>query len=201
VYGDKEIARNDKITVRYIGNFYGCRQPHGFLKALQQFPHEQRPQIRIEFIGSSTQSLRETIRTLGLDDVVFTFPPVSYRDSLRLMSSADILLVIDAPTEKNPFLPSKLIDYIGASKPILGITPPGTSQKLIEEMGFLVAHPDNLVAIVTKLMQTIEKVSKKNSPCIPVNIRNRYLPSVVGERMRRILEKPLQNLQQGERTV
>jgi hypothetical protein len=43
---------------------------------------------------------------------------VGYQESLKLMSEADALLVIDAPADQSVFLPSKLIDYIGAGRPI-----------------------------------------------------------------------------------
>lgn len=180
--------RNEKITLRYIGNFYGNRKPDSFLKALQLLSPEQRAQMRVEFIGSSTESIKDIICVSKLEDTVFTYPAVSYIKSLELMHSADILLIIDAPTEKSPFLPSKLIDYIGANKPIFGITPPGTSQKLIEEMGFLVADSKNVSDISNKLMQMIESFSKNKSKRVPPNIRDRYLISTVGEQIKSILE-------------
>ena len=43
--------------------------------------------------------------------------------SLELMKTSDMLLLIDAPAEKNLFLPSKFIDYLGAERPIWAITP------------------------------------------------------------------------------
>lgn len=180
--------RNEKVTLRYIGNFYGNRKPDSFLKALQLLSPEQRAQMRAEFIGSSTESIKGTIYVSKLEDTVFTYPTVSYIKSLELMHSADILLIIDAPTEKSPFLPSKLIDYIGANKPIFGITPPGTSQKLIEEMGFLVANSRDVSDISNKLMQMIENFSKNKYKNIPSNIRDRYLISTVGDQIKNILE-------------
>ena len=68
-------------------------------------------------------------------------PTVDYLTSLSLMSCADGLLVIDAPAETSVFLPSKLIEYIGAARPALGITPPGAASKLITELGGWVADP------------------------------------------------------------
>jgi hypothetical protein len=118
LYCQHGYPANEKIILRYIGNFYGKRQPYCLLKALRQLSSEYRAFFRIEFIGISTDSLLEMIQNYGLDGVVFINPPVSYLDSLNLMSTADVLLIIDAPTERSPFLPSKLIDYIGANKPI-----------------------------------------------------------------------------------
>ena len=42
-------------------------------------------------------------------------PRVPYDESLRLTRDADALLVVDAPSaEPSVFLPSKLVEYIGA---------------------------------------------------------------------------------------
>ena len=188
LYFHQADHRNEKITLRYIGNFYGNRKPDSFLKALQLLSPEQRAQIRVECIGSSTESIQNIIGVSKLEDTVFTYPAVTYIKSLELMHSADILLIIDAPTEKSPFLPSKLIDYIGAEKPIFGITPPGTSQKLIEEMGFLVADSRDILDISNKLIHMMENFSKNKSTKVPPNIRDRYSISTVGEQIKSILE-------------
>ena len=46
-----------------------------------------------------------------------------------------MLLVIDAPADESLFLPSKLIDYLPARKPILGLTPArGASADLIRAL-------------------------------------------------------------------
>ena len=127
------------------------------------------------------------IRVSKLDHIVFIHAPVSYIQSLELMRSADILLIIDVLAEKSPFLPSKLIDYIGANKPIFGVTPPGTSQKL-EKMGFLVANPSNISEIANKLIYMIEKFSKDKLKNIPSSVRDRYSVSTVGAQMKIILK-------------
>ena len=188
LYPSQKDYGNEKITLRYIGNFYGNRQPDGLLSALQILSREQRAQMRVEFIGSSTESIKDMISFFKLEDTVFAYPTVTYIKSLELMHSGDILLIIDAPTEKSPFLPSKLIDYIGANKPIFGITPPGTSQKLIEEMGFFVADSRDVSDISNKLMQMIESLSNNKSKKVPQNIRDRYSISTVGEQIKSILE-------------
>ncbi|HCU07009.1 MAG TPA: hypothetical protein DIC42_05475 [Holosporales bacterium] len=188
LYTQKENIANERIIFRYIGNFYGNRQPDSLLKALQLLSTEQRAQFRIEFFGSSTESLQVMISEYKLEDTVFAYSSVSYIKSLELMHSADMLLIIDAPTEKSPFLPSKLIDYIGSDKPIFGITPPGTSQKLIEEMGFLVADSRDISDIANKLKKIIEICYKDKVKKIPSSIRSRYSISTVGELIKEILE-------------
>jgi hypothetical protein len=59
---------------------------------------------------------------------------VDYLKSLELMKTADYLILIDAPSEtKSIFFPSKLVDYIGANKPIVVISPDGTSRRVALE--------------------------------------------------------------------
>lgn len=59
-------------------------------------------------------------------------PEVGYLDTLARGSGA--LLVIDAPScGDSIFLPSKLIENIGARRPVWPIIPPGTSAELVSE--------------------------------------------------------------------
>ena len=59
------------------------------------------------------------------------------------MKTADCLLVIDAPFENSIFFPSKLVDYMGANKYVLGITPEnGTASKIIKNIGGKIVNPN-----------------------------------------------------------
>jgi hypothetical protein len=103
--------------------------------------------VRFEIIGAHDSQLVSRAGGDLLPEGLFALrPAVPYRESLRLMAAADGLLVIDAPAEVSVFLPSKLIDYLGAARPILGLTPPGAASALIEQLGGLVAHPSDTAA-------------------------------------------------------
>lgn len=188
LYGKTDSSFNKKLTIRYIGNFYGDRQPDSLFKALQRLTLHKKELFRVEIIGSSTSDLDLRIKLYSLENIVFLYPPVSYIDSLKLMQKADVLLIVDAATDISPFLPSKLIDYIGANKPILGITPPGASQKLLDEMNFLVADPRNISEISNKLAQIIKNFSRNRFEYIQPSIRDRYSISTVGEQIKSILK-------------
>ncbi len=179
--------KQDKIfQIRYLGNFYGDRQPDSLFKALKIIPKRALKNIQIEFVGSGTKN---TIKSYGLERNVITKSSIDYLKSLKLMKESDLLLIIDAPAKISPFLPSKLIDYIGANKPIFGITPQGTSQKLITEMGFLTAPPNNPKEISEKLFQMIKKMQLTNGLSIPQKIRDKYSIDVVGQKMLDLLTK------------
>ena len=151
LYGDGgRPAEGDRLVVRYVGNFYGTRSPEPLFRALEALLADDPralDDVRFEIIGAHDAQLVGRAGGDRLPDGLFALrPSVSYRESLRLMAAADGLLVIDAPADVSVFLPSKLIDYLGAARPIFGLTPPGAARSLIEELGGPVAHPSDTPA-------------------------------------------------------
>jgi glycosyltransferase involved in cell wall biosynthesis len=146
---DEERTRSDdaRIVVRHVGNFYGVRTPAPLLRALAALADADESLLRgvaFELIGVTDSSLvaREVAESLPAG-LVKTTPPVGYRESLRLMSEADGLLIVDAPADVSVFLPSKLIDYLGAARPVFGFTPRGAARKLIERLGGWTVDPSD----------------------------------------------------------
>lgn len=132
-------------VLRYLGNFYGHRTPVPLFRALQAILAAEPALldgVHVELVGQMPRRMRlhPTLRGLpeGLVRLVDTVP---YSQSLRLMSDADLLLLIDGPDDLSVFLPSKLVEYLGAGTPIFGIVPPGTSSKLLARVGAPVADP------------------------------------------------------------
>ena len=145
LFPEIKIPSSERITIRYLGDFYGPRTPAPLLKALDQMlksdPEFLRG-VKFEFIGNlSASGLNKNEMDSFSRDLIEVRSPVSYLESLALMVEADGLLVIDAPSKRSVFLPSKLIEYIGAQRPIFGMTPPGTAATLIGELGGWVADP------------------------------------------------------------
>jgi hypothetical protein len=65
--------------------------------------------------------------------------------------------VIEAPNpEPNPFLPSKLVDYLMFNKPILALSPPaGATADLLRQLSYPVVPPDNLAMIRCALVDIV----------------------------------------------
>jgi Glycosyltransferase Family 4 len=139
-------ASRDRLILRHLGKFYGERSPEPFLRACAELSRTQ-PELvsrfRVEFIGSIPERLLRRMGSLGLPPEFASFhEAVPYLEAIRLMQTADALLVLDAPHARNVFFPSKLADYLGTAKPILAITPPGTSARLVHAAGGWVIPPD-----------------------------------------------------------
>jgi glycosyltransferase involved in cell wall biosynthesis len=153
------------LTIRFLGDLYQHRTPKPLFEALRQLAQSDLSlvkQFRFEIIGDVHQM---DLRHLGYGhlekDLVIFKPRVNYEESLELMTSASGLMVIDAPVRKScksVFLPSKLIEYIGAGLPILGLTPPGTAADLIRNLGGWIADPGDPVALKSVMREFLSFV-------------------------------------------
>ena len=156
--------QESKITIRYLGDFYGPRTPKPLYEAIRQLLDSNPSSladVRFELIGNlGLRPANEGIVDGIPPEMVSIKPPVGYLESLALMRASDGLLVIDAPADQSVFLPSKLIDYIGSERPIFGISPPGTATKLIAELGGWIANPADNAAVRDQLAAFIEFLRK-----------------------------------------
>lgn len=132
--------KTEKIRFLHTGHFYGIRTPLPFLRVLARLNREidLAQKAEIIFYGNMAEEYLEFIKAnkMGFVKVRKTIP---YLKSLAEMREADYLLLIDAPlkdSSESIFLPSKLVDYLGSSKPIIGITPSnGASARVLRETG------------------------------------------------------------------
>jgi len=133
-------------------------------------------------IGSTpAEFLSPAFRSLP-PGLVKVLPPVDYRTSLALMRSADLLLNIDAPFKNSIFLPSKLVDYIGAERPVLGISPTGTASRVIRELGGWVAAPDEPETVAATLELVLPQIERgRGASWGDPAIRRSYAASAVTE--------------------
>ncbi|MDD5071980.1 MAG: glycosyltransferase [Patescibacteria group bacterium] len=132
-YPEVRKTDSDKFIISYIGAFYEQRNPELLFKALQKIMNKRSDftrKFKIELIGAandyagySAASIAKMADLYGLKDNIEIIPPVSYEESLKHMKLSDCLVVIDADMPDSPFLPSKVVDYAGSGKAILGITP------------------------------------------------------------------------------
>lgn len=144
---------NSRLTFTYTGNFYyGIRTPLGLFKALYNILSKQ-PEIQdfidIQIVGTLHKDYQDTILKLGIEKVVSTVDTVPYLKSLEYIQNADVLLLIDAPSETpSIFLPLKLVEYAAFKKPILGITPvEGASASLIKHLRGIIVSPEDVSGI------------------------------------------------------
>lgn len=159
LYPPQHRRSDRQILMRYVGVLFGRRSPESLFQALERLIDRYpawRERLRFEIVGSVPPDMlaSRAARALG-PEMLAVLPTVSYVESLRLMREADLLVLIEADTRLNLFVPSKLSDYIGAERPILGLAPPGGSFDLLGQVGASVAAPSDVDAIAAALHQTL----------------------------------------------
>jgi glycosyltransferase involved in cell wall biosynthesis len=150
------------LRLVFAGRFYaGIRTPTPLLRALARL-NARDPlagQLEVLFIGPHVQQYERDAAVLGVDSLVQFRGRVPPAEAARAAADADVLLVIDAPSDgPSVFLPSKLIDYLPFKKPILGVTPAsGASARLLRRLGCPVAPPDDVDAIAAALAGLVRR--------------------------------------------
>ncbi|PJX25516.1 hypothetical protein CAP48_05580 [Advenella sp. S44] len=143
---------SEKFIIGHLGTLYHVkRTAEPVLRAvdrlLEIYPHYKNT-FEILFYGGSPCSHDVSVHAFMKNRNHVRFEdPISYMDSLRMMQNCDALLLIDGIFDKqeddldcNPFLAGKLADYMGAQRPIIGITmPKGPSYDILTASGNLVA--------------------------------------------------------------
>ncbi len=110
-----KTVKNDRLRMLYTGAFYGPRSPESLLRALQLLRDRSvsLSDLEMVFVGSVDGKYREMAEQLELNTIVSFTGQLTFMESLQHAAMADVLLVIDAPSEtQSVFLPSKLVDYL-----------------------------------------------------------------------------------------
>lgn len=171
LYPDRRKADNECITMRYVGVLYGRRTPEPLFAALNALfarRKELQGKIRVELIGLTPPEMLSTPEARALPEgTVLTIPSVNYLRSLELMYDADVLLLIEANVRQNLFLPSKLTDYLGANRPIVGLVPPGGSEDAMIGLKGWYARPADINGISIALERAIEhlRIGRQSEWC------------------------------------
>ncbi len=126
-----------RFEIGYYGNFdlTGARSPEIFLRSLAGFLErfsEARQATRFVFYGSWLSRHDSYVEELGLRDVCEINEAVPYEQYLQRLQTSPVLLLIVAP-EHNLFMPSKIVDYFGARRPILAFVPEGSEMRGVLE--------------------------------------------------------------------
>jgi glycosyltransferase involved in cell wall biosynthesis len=199
LYSQQARQRSDEgpITIRYLGAFYTRRLPDTLLSVLRRLTAAS-PQllkgVRFEFFSRFADGAAHFRNPPGLPPGLWnSYKPVDYVSSLQLMQDADGLLVLDAPFVSSVFLPSKLVDYVGARKPIWAITPPGTAADLTRSLGGWVSDPREpgaVESVLVKFVETLRQPQNTRSTC-DERVRQGYSLASVSETLAKAIQSKL----------
>ena len=164
LYPKASSKKNDKFTFAFIGHTDQLRSIEPLIKSikvLKDINPDFVSKIKIRLIGNFPDYIKNMVYVYFLQDVILFEGTVNYFESLKIMQESDCLIHVDAdfPNLKNGsiFFAAKITDYLGARKPILGITNPRCpAGRIITSTGGVCSSTNNL-----DLANTIKKIVEK----------------------------------------
>lgn len=123
------------IYIGYFGSFYINRGFDTFFEVWSNLDSEVRKKLRLYVYTQQDKNDIILQAPINIRDYVLIAPYIEYFDFLSLSKQFDLLLVMDAKTEltksSNPYLPSKISDYLGADSIILSFVEEGSPMSKI----------------------------------------------------------------------
>jgi len=163
LYPERPAKNAGRLVIAHVGVLFGRRSPEPLFLVIEQLLR-RRPnlsdRIVLQLVGEvpDTMLLSNTARRLP-DGMIEYIPGVSYLDSLKYMREADLLVLIEADVRVNLFVPSKLFDYMGAGHPIIGLTPPGGSQMILDQLNADHVVPSDIDGLSRILEKSLDRLS------------------------------------------
>lgn len=148
-----------KFHLAYFGSFYVNRGFAPFVKAWQQLPENMKNSLKLYiYTQQDAESILSGIPNELQENIVIQ-KYVGYFDFLALSDQFDGLIVMDAETKglkaNNPYLPSKLSDYLGSQSKILALVEEGSPMSLIDAPNLITVKQNMVDEIACNLMEFI----------------------------------------------
>lgn len=167
-----DAAVSGDFEIGYFGNFDsgGRRTPAVFLQALAGFLRkrpEARSRTRFVFFGTWLKRHDRYLEGSDLGDIVKIHQGISHLEYLKRIQSTRVLLLV-ASSGHNLFMPSKIVDYFGAQRPILAFVPPDSEMHnvmLESGMGDFTCPEDDIQSGVLAIERLWELYLAGNLEC------------------------------------
>lgn len=166
---DDKVEHSKKMRLTYAGIFYENITPEYFLRAFKQLSIE-RPDIaaniELEFMGHLRKENIKLIGELGINEFVTDYGYLDHHETVKKLKASDVLwLMIGNIQNADTISTSKLYEYIGTGKPILGSVVEGVAKSALQEYGAsFITKPDDILDIKNTIILIHDLYLKKNLP-------------------------------------
>ncbi|NCV44538.1 MAG: glycosyltransferase WbuB [Actinobacteria bacterium] len=145
------------FLVIHTGNMGAKQDLENVVRAVDKLPVTSR--IKVKIVGHGNQETNLRALCLGKRNIE-VLPAVEDSTYSALLSSADLLLVNERPTQKEMSLPSKLTSYLYSQRPVLAAVPKdGATWKFLEGIAERVdaGKPELLADAIEELSRNDER--------------------------------------------
>lgn len=152
VYRLKVGIPNEAFVIIYGGNVGVAAGVEGMVKACAGLRRQRETWLVVAGSGSQLAVCREEARDLKAVRVHF-HSPWETEETAKVLAAADVLLLPTRGSQTLASVPSKLISYMLACRPVLAQALPGTdTARVVEEAGCgWVVSPDDPEALAAKI--------------------------------------------------
>jgi glycosyltransferase involved in cell wall biosynthesis len=167
------------------------RSPYYFFATVRKLINnkpEYKDIIVIEFIGNVYEWLIEMVAEFDLQDIVHFHGFVSSKKSIEIQKGFDYFLATSEKVIGKPHycLPSKIFDFVGANKPILGFVTEGIQKEFIEKSNlgkvFCVDNVDESAVELNTFLNQIQKIEPN------IEYLKQYQRKVIAENIAKTLK-------------
>ncbi len=160
---------NKKLLITHSGNFIEYTTPEYLLKAIRKLVLENpdiASDIEVHFVGIVDRKYIKMIQKLGLQTIVKNYGYLEHKEAVRKIISSDVLwFMIGRRKNIDSILPGKVLEYVGARKPIFANLPDGAAQIVLDEYeASYMTSPDNIPQIKEKLIEIYKDYKAGNLP-------------------------------------
>lgn len=170
------------LEYNHVQDDWLYRSPYFFLKTISHLK-KNKPlignRIQIEFVGIKPDWLEDMVEEFDLKDNIISHGFVCYDESKKLQNGFDLFLATSEKiiNEEHYCLPSKIFDFVGMNKPILGFVTEGIQKEFIEKSGLgIICNPDDIEGSANVLIELITK-GREFQPEITY-LKNFYRPAL-----------------------
>lgn len=159
---DYQVSK-DKVNLAYFGTFYQTRKLNDIIESVKLLGTALRQKLRIHVFTNTKDELLQMVEQEGLRECFVINDYVGYFEFLNIASKFDCLIINDAITKPhkkvNPYLPSKLSDYLGSEAKIWALYEEGSilSQKEGVSYKSEISKTDQSVDILENIVRDFEE--------------------------------------------
>lgn len=152
--GDVKYTLDEKnVNFGYFGVFYKNRKLTALTDAVIALK-KSTLNFKIHIFTNSVNEVKSELSELELDDYFIVNEYLNYFDFLKMCKLMDVLIVNDTKASEtfgfNPYLPSKLSDYLGSNSKIWAFVDDKTNIKDVEYISKLDDDVSDLLASIVK---------------------------------------------------
>ena len=181
---------SDILELGMFGSFYGPRSPDLFLQAIDIAVRKlYLKNFVVKVFGKGREIFYHALNQFpSVRNYVLHAGDLKYSEALSEMQNFDMLLLFDAPMPPpSIYLPSKLIDYLGAKRPLFAITPEGASADLVRKIGGWNANPNKPSEVASQLSKAL-KIIERGEFKTNDDIISQYAVQKIGPKLGQIIE-------------